>query len=190
MIMQVLNRLDMEVLDDFEEYRRRAFSYLYFCEKCARSYDSKEEEEKCRHCGSGLKALWSMPGKKKAEKVYRYYCTACEKNYVSGEKPAACEMCGSGFVHSYLWEKRSRDALKTGFSRALTKVKNIEKLRFQEFFTAGKGGAEKKHEKAGEAGKTGLPAEKSPAFKQSIQKAAGRLRKLQLGKNREELPTQ
>lgn len=137
--MQVLDRLSMSELDDFEEFRKRAFSYLYFCPKCTRSFDSADRLEKCRFCGGAVQKLWSSPEKAKAaEKSYRYYCTRCEKNFFSGAKPESCAVCGSLFIHAYEWKRIRRDVFRTRFRRMLRKVRDLEKMQLPKKKGSGK----------------------------------------------------
>lgn len=167
--MQVLDRLAQEELDDFEEFRRKNFNYLYYCDRCSRSFDSKAAEQNCRFCSGAIKELWSRPAAKKTEKTYRYFCLICDKNFVSREKPDACEICGSRFVHVYEWERLGRDVFRTRFKKFLKSARNLDSL---------------------------LP-KKKPARQQSEgermlklpQLQGMKLPKIKFPKNREELPT-
>lgn len=125
--MQVLDRLNMSELDDFEEFRKKAFSRLYFCPACVRSYDSAHVLDKCRFCGGAVQELSSKPaGEKQPEKSHRYYCTRCEKNYFSAAKPESCGVCGSRFIHSYEWKRIRRDIFRTRFRTLLRRLSSLQ----------------------------------------------------------------
>jgi DNA-directed RNA polymerase subunit RPC12/RpoP len=104
MLIDQDNQDSRRELDEFHLFRQKKYSYLYFCPKCKRSFDSAESIDKCKTCSSDLVLL--KPEQEATN--YRYYCPVCEKNFTVSEKSDKCINCGSKFVHQYAWKEEEK----------------------------------------------------------------------------------
>lgn len=83
------------------EMSRRNFRYLYLCNKCKRSFDSKIELAQCKFCNHIVLELSRSPLIK--DQNFRFYCVKCEKNFISSMLRSNCEICGNKILHFYSW---------------------------------------------------------------------------------------
>ncbi len=47
-----LDSLPKGSLDQFHNHRIKKYKYLYYCNKCTRSFDSEKSANICKFCGS------------------------------------------------------------------------------------------------------------------------------------------
>ncbi len=88
------------------ESSRKNFKYLYLCNKCKRSFDSKIELAQCKFCSHEVLELSRSPILK--ENNFRFYCAKCEKNFISSMPQGRCEICASKIIRFYTWYNISK----------------------------------------------------------------------------------
>ena len=174
-----LDRLQQSELDDFEEFRKQAFNYTYYCPRCIRSFDSAGALQGCKFCNGPVMEIWSKPSNKAVEKNYRYFCTKCEKNYVANAMPEVCEICGSKFIHAYEWRRMKRDIFRTRFKKFSRRLKNPWKIQIPK----------QKDATGSETEKTGIENTKRKKFSLKDLKINYQIPKIRFRRNEEELPT-
>src|SRR3989338_8381023 len=103
--MESVDRLPNGMLDQFHKYREKNYNYLYYCYRCVRSFDSKEETNLCKFCGAAVRDITGAKFEHPFAQKYRYYCTKCEKNFESFSMFENCAICGSKIMHIYKWEE-------------------------------------------------------------------------------------
>ena len=133
-----LDNIPIGSLDDLHRFRQKRYSRMYFCSKCARSFDA-DMLEKCRVCGSEVAEMGHGKPSGRAKPMFRFYCPKCEKTFMLGSKVDKCEICGYDKLHSYEWQRFGiRDRIRTrlaqlrkgAFSRrAQQAVRSTEKPR-------------------------------------------------------------
>ena len=89
---------------EFFAFRKANYNYLYFCPHCNRSFESKEQTDKCKFCGmTGVRELVAKKKIKESGDKYRYYCTKCGRTFTSAEQVNVCQFCGYVNIHHHKW---------------------------------------------------------------------------------------
>ena len=106
---QVYDRLPSGTLDDFDEFRNKAYPYTYLCKSCTRSFDSVEERKSCKFCQGHIVLLrrTEMVPKgllKRKSPKYFYVCSTCGNEFATDEPVNNCHFCRTKWLHVYSWD--------------------------------------------------------------------------------------
>ncbi len=105
--MESVDGLPIGSLDLFHKYRLKSYKHLYYCYRCARTFDTKEPASMCKFCNAAVRDISGAKFEQPLAQKYRYYCEKCEKNFESYTIFENCALCGSKIVHIYKWEQLS-----------------------------------------------------------------------------------
>ena len=126
----MIDPLNPSELNDYHEFRRKNFNFLYVCPGCGHGFETVEPVEKCRHCGHAVKEIEkrvSPKAKLSGPLRFRYFCTKCQKSLVTNERIDRCQLCGHHIIHMYPWARMGiRDrilSIMTGIVRKSKKPK-------------------------------------------------------------------
>ncbi len=105
MIMETIDGLPAGSLSEFHNHRVKNYNHVYYCYRCVRSFDTKEETSICRFCGAAVRDITGYRFEKPIARKYRYYCTNCENKFESFTLFENCPACSKKIMHIYEWEE-------------------------------------------------------------------------------------